>query len=60
MSNRQKELPEYNTEESTDERSSLEYATLVVNAQTGEMLNFMSKEEDRAHYKGFISWDDVK
>lgn len=60
VSNRQKELPEYNTEGSTNERNSLEYGTLVVNAQTGEMLNFMSKEEDRAHYKGFISWDDVK
>lgn len=60
MSNRQKELPEYNTEESTEERDSLEYAALVVNAQTGEMLNFMSKDKNRAHYKGFISWNDVK
>lgn len=60
VSNRQKELPEYGTEGSTDERSSLEYAALVVDAQTGKMLDFMSREPDRAHYKGFISWDDVK
>lgn len=60
VSNREKELPEYNTDETTHERDSLEYATLIVNAQTGELLDFMSKSEDRANYNGIIKWSDIK
>lgn len=60
MSNRQKELPEYGGDEAWNERDSLEYSSLVINAQTGEMQDFMSQAEDRAEYKGFISWDKVK
>ena len=60
MSNRQKELPEYGGDEAWNERDSTEYSSLVINAQTGEMQEFMSQAEDRAEYKGFISWDKVK
>ena len=60
MSNRQKELPEYGGDEAWNERDSTEYSSLVINAQTGEMQDFMSQAEDRAEYKGFISWDKVK
>lgn len=60
MSNRQKELPEYGSDETGDERYSLEYSSLIVNAQTGELQDFMSTKKDRAQYKGFISWDEVK
>ena len=60
MSNRQKELPEYGGDEAWNERDSLEYSSLVINAQTGDMQDFMSQAEDRAVYKGFISWDNMK
>ena len=60
VSNRQKELPEYGLDETGDERYSLEYSSLIVNAQTGELQNFMSTEADRAQYKGFISWESVQ
>ena len=60
VSNRQKELPEYGLDETGHERASLEYSSLIVNAQTGELQDFMSTKKDRTHYKGFVSWDDVK
>ena len=60
MSNRKKELPEYGSDETGNERDSLEYSSIVINAQTGEMQDFMSQKTDRAEYKGFISWDKVK
>ena len=60
VSNRKKELPEYGLDETGHERASLEYSSLIVNAQTGELQDFMSTKKDRAHYKGFVSWDDVK
>ena len=41
MSNRQKELPEYSNNEVQNERDSLEYSSLVINAQTGDMQDFM-------------------
>lgn len=60
MSDRQKELPEYNTEDEGMEHNSLEYSALVINAQTGEMEDFMSRDKKRTHYKGFFTWDQVK
>lgn len=56
MTNRKKELPDYDEEDSSGERYSLEYRTLVFNAQTGKMLDFMSKKSDRARYKRVITW----
>lgn len=60
MHNRQKELPEYGTEDEGTERNSLEYSSIVINAQTGKMEDFMSVDKKRAHYKGFFTWDHVK
>ena len=59
-SNRQKELPEYGSDETGDERYSLEYSSFIINAQTGEIQDYMSQKKDRAQYKGFIPWDKVK
>ena len=42
-----------------NERNTLEYATIVINAQTGEMVNVQYNKKDKADYKGFISWEDV-
>ena len=60
MSNSKKELPEYESSDVGNERDSLEYSSIVINAQTGEMQNFMSQKVDRAEYKGVILWSDVK
>jgi len=38
-------------------------ATLVINAQTGEMLDWFDTSyhgRGDGRYKGFISWDDVR
>ena len=59
LSNREKELPDYNSDDETHERDSLDYATLLVNAQTGKMLEYMSKSEDRANYDGIIKWANI-
>lgn len=60
MSNPRKELPEYGQEETGDARYSLEYACLTIDAQTGEIRDFMSQKKDRALYHGFLSWEDVR
>jgi len=60
MSNREKELPEYGLDETGDERASLEYASLTVDAQTGKLRNFMDRDDKRALYKGFVPWDDAR
>lgn len=39
------------------ECDSLEYVTLVIDAQTGKMQDYTSTEKDRAYYKGFTPWD---
>ena len=46
------------SENNGDERNSLNYRQLVVDAQTGEMVQ-ESNAKDRCAYKGFLSWDDV-
>ena len=46
-----------------DIRNTPEYKTLIVNAQTGEMLDPKDKSQrgyGDARYKGFIPWDKVK
>lgn len=41
-----------------DERNTLDYYQLLVDAQTGELVE-ESTAYDRCEYKGFISWEDV-
>ena len=41
-----------------DERNSIDYYQLLIDAQTGELVE-QSNARDRCEYKGFISWDDV-
>lgn len=41
------------------ERGSIEYTTLIINAQTGEMQDYMNNRKGCADYTGFISWDEV-
>lgn len=41
-----------------DERNSLDYLQLLVDAQTGELVG-ESSAKDRAAFKGFLSWEDV-
>ena len=42
-----------------DERNSLDYSQLLVDAQTGELI-LESDAQDRCEYKGFLSWEDVR
>ncbi len=42
----------------TDERNSLDYYQLLVDAQTGELVQ-ESTAQDRCEFKGFISWDEA-
>ncbi len=42
----------------TDERNTLDYRQLLVDAQTGELVR-ESTAYDRCEFKGFISWDDA-
>lgn len=42
----------------TDERNTLDYYQLLVDAQTGELIE-ESDAYDRCEYKGFLSWDDA-
>lgn len=42
-----------------DERNSLDYLQLLVDAQTSELIG-ESSAKDRAEFKGFLSWEDVK
>ena len=41
------------------ERGAIECKTVLVNAQTGEMLNPNDSHRGCGDYQGFISWDDV-
>lgn len=43
----------------SDERNSLDYRQLMVDAQTGLPIE-QSSAQDRCEYKGFIAWDEVK
>ncbi len=42
-----------------DERNSLDYRQLLVDAQTGELIE-ESVAKDRAEFKGFLSWEDAQ
>lgn len=41
-----------------DERNTLDYYQLLVDAQTGELVQ-ESTDYDRCEFKGFLSWEDV-
>lgn len=41
-----------------DERNTLDYRQLLVDAQTGELIQ-ESTAYDRCEYRGFLSWEDV-
>lgn len=56
VSDAQAELPDLGGED-VFECDSLEYVTLVIDAQTGKMQDYTSTEKDRAYYKGFTPWD---
>lgn len=43
----------------TDERNSLDYRQLLIDAQTGKLIK-ESSAQDRCEYKGFLSWNEVK
>jgi len=46
-----------------DVRTQAGFATLIINAQTGQLLDRNDKSKDGrgdADYKGFISWEDVR
>ena len=45
--------------DSDDERNTLDYYQLLIDAQTGEAVK-RSNAQDRCEYKGFISWEDVQ
>lgn len=45
--------------DSADERNTLDYYQLLIDAQTGEVVK-SSSAKDRCEYKGFISWDEVQ
>lgn len=42
-----------------DERNSLDYRQLLIDAQTGEMVQ-ESNAKERCEYNGFLSWNDVR
>lgn len=44
--------------DSDDERNTLDYYRLLIDAQTGMVIR-KSNAQDRCEYKGFISWDDL-
>ena len=41
-----------------DERNSLAYTQMLVDAQTGEIIG-QSDAKDRSMFPGFLSWNDV-
>lgn len=45
--------------DSDDERNTLDYHQLLIDAQTGQVVTRTSAQ-DRCEYKGFIPWADVK
>lgn len=42
-----------------DERNTLDYYQLLIDAQTGELV-VESKAQERCEFKGFLSWEDVR
>lgn len=42
-----------------DERNSLDYHQLLIDAQTGEMV-VLGDQKGRYEFKGFTSWDEIQ
>ena len=53
-----KELRNYEGKD-VPEGGTLEYSSLAINAQTGEMQDYMNNKDDSDDYIGFIPWDEV-
>ena len=47
------------TSDSDDERNTLDYYQLLIDAQTGEVVK-QTNAQKRCEYTGFISWDEVQ
>ena len=61
MADQNKELPNYGEDEFIGkEQNSLEFMSIVVNAQTGEVLDPRKTDSKRSLYTGFMSWEDVQ
>lgn len=45
--------------DSDDERNTLDYYQMLIDAQTGEVVR-RTNAQDRCEYKGFLSWDEVQ
>lgn len=43
-----------------DPQNVLEYRRLLINAQTGQLMDPLGKPQNKEIYQGFLSWDDVK
>ena len=46
-------------DDSDDERNSLDYYQMLIDAQTGEVVR-RTNVQDRCEYKGFVSWDEAQ
>ena len=57
-----KNMKDYSAHEDSlkDVFNVLEYRRILVNAQTGELINPLDQSPDRELYTGFLSWNDVK
>lgn len=53
-----KEMRDY-TSVGVSSRGEIEYKMLIVNAQTGEVVDMHDNHRGCADYQGFISWEDV-
>lgn len=61
VADKNEELPNYGEDEFIGkEQNSLEFMSVVVNAQTGEVQDPRSTDSKRSIYRGVISWEDVK
>ncbi len=58
IENGEKQMRDY-TGRDVPERSAIEYKTVIINAQTGKVMDRADNRPITAEYHGFISWDDV-
>ena len=59
IENAKKELRDY-TGMDVSERNVIEYKTLIVNAQTGVVMDRTDNHKGCADYAGFLSWEEVR
>lgn len=58
IENGEKQMRDY-TDNDVPERSVFEYKTLIINAQTGKIMDRADNRPVTAEYPGFISWDEA-